>query len=94
MDGKKYYHDHNIGWVARPGHNVNGFMRAGRFKKASNMNLGLHISCQIEKKLQCVYRFDGWTDEDEQKTYTRALEQVCSRRMAESGRQEIFALVN
>ena len=35
-----FYADHNIGWVARPRHSSapDGFKRAGRFKKASNMN--------------------------------------------------------
>lgn len=37
-----YYANHNIGWVARPKHEdgQDGFKRAGRFKKASNMNYG------------------------------------------------------
>lgn len=41
-----FYADHNIGWVARPGHSSDpdGFKRAGRFKKASNMNYGLQVS--------------------------------------------------
>jgi len=30
---QRYYRNHNIGWVARPGHKQNGFLRAGRFKK-------------------------------------------------------------
>jgi len=39
----RFYEDHNIGWVARPPHSndPDGFKRAGRFKKASNMNYGL-----------------------------------------------------
>jgi len=39
-----FYANHNIGWVARPKHDgssSDGFKRAGRFKKASNMNYGL-----------------------------------------------------
>jgi hypothetical protein len=41
-----FYADHNIGWVARPPHSneADGFKRAGRFKKASNMNYGLRVS--------------------------------------------------
>lgn len=37
-----FYANHNIGWVARPKHDPKpgGFKRAGRFKKASNMNYG------------------------------------------------------
>ena len=32
-----FYANHNIGWVARPGHSSapGGFKRAGKFKKAS-----------------------------------------------------------
>lgn len=42
----EFYSDHNIGWVARPPHSSapGGFQRAGRFKKASNMNYGLQVS--------------------------------------------------
>jgi hypothetical protein len=38
-----FYANHNVGWVARPGHSSapDGFKRAGKFKKASNMNYGL-----------------------------------------------------
>jgi hypothetical protein len=40
-----FYSDHNIGWIARPPHSneADGFKRAGRFKKASNMNYGLQV---------------------------------------------------
>ncbi|EMD36208.1 hypothetical protein CERSUDRAFT_115155 [Gelatoporia subvermispora B] len=48
-----YYADHGIGWVARPKHDpaADGFKRAGRFKKASNMNYGLALSLKAEKHL-------------------------------------------
>ena len=48
-----FYTDHNIGWVARPPHDnaPDGFKRAGRFKKASNMNYGLRLSLMLEKHL-------------------------------------------
>lgn len=48
-----FYADHNIGWVARPPHSSQpgGFYRAGRFKKASNMNYGLRLSLKLEAKL-------------------------------------------
>lgn len=29
----EYYNDHNIGWVARPPHQKDGFVRVGRFRK-------------------------------------------------------------
>jgi len=37
-----FYAEQNIGWGARPSHSdePDGFKRAGRFKKASNMNYG------------------------------------------------------
>ncbi|KAF8065367.1 glycosyl transferase family group 2-domain-containing protein [Lyophyllum atratum] len=48
-----FYANHNIGWCARPGHEggEGGFKRAGKFKKASNMNYGLAISLKLEKFL-------------------------------------------
>jgi hypothetical protein len=48
-----YYANHGIGWVARPKHDnaSDGFHRAGRFKKASNMNYGLALSLKLEKHL-------------------------------------------
>ncbi|KAG5652362.1 hypothetical protein H0H81_005264 [Sphagnurus paluster] len=48
-----FYADHNIGWVARPKHSdePGGFKRAGRFKKASNMNYGLQLSLLMEKHI-------------------------------------------
>lgn len=50
---KRYYADHGIGWVARPAHSgaSDGFKRAGRFKKASNMNYALNISLKMEEHL-------------------------------------------
>ncbi|KAL0959386.1 hypothetical protein HGRIS_014637 [Hohenbuehelia grisea] len=49
-----FYANHNIGWVARPKHDdaPDGFHRAGRFKKASNMNYGLALSLKAEKHLE------------------------------------------
>ncbi|EPQ53060.1 hypothetical protein GLOTRDRAFT_107162 [Gloeophyllum trabeum ATCC 11539] len=51
-----FYSDHNIGWVARPPHDnkPDGFKRAGRFKKASNMNYGLDLSLRLEKHLKVL----------------------------------------
>ncbi|KAF4566319.1 hypothetical protein EYR36_011738 [Pleurotus pulmonarius] len=49
-----FYANHGIGWVARPRHDdsPDGFKRAGRFKKASNMNYGLALSLKAEKYLE------------------------------------------
>ncbi|KAK7689381.1 hypothetical protein QCA50_007173 [Cerrena zonata] len=48
-----FYANHGIGWVARPKHDDSpgGFKRAGRFKKASNMNYALSLSLKVEKHL-------------------------------------------
>jgi hypothetical protein len=49
-----YYANHGIGWVARPPHSnePDGFKRAGRFKKASNMNYALQLSMKLERHLE------------------------------------------
>lgn len=50
----RFYANHGIGWVSRPKHDdssPDGFKRAGRFKKASNMNYGLALSLKAEKHL-------------------------------------------
>ena len=51
-----YYTNHGIGWVARPPHSnePDGFKRAGRFKKASNMNYALQLSLRLEKHLETL----------------------------------------
>lgn len=50
---RDFYHDNNIGWVARPRHNGDeGFVRKGKFKKASNMNFALGLSQKVEALLQ------------------------------------------
>ncbi|KAG2368937.1 glycosyl transferase family group 2-domain-containing protein [Suillus spraguei] len=48
----EYYATHGIGWIARPRHGHQGFMRAGRFKKASNMNYALDVSLRLERILE------------------------------------------
>ena len=49
-----FYADNNIGWVARPPHSSApyGYKRAGRFKKASNMNFALNFSSRVERRMQ------------------------------------------
>ncbi|KJA18241.1 hypothetical protein HYPSUDRAFT_169359 [Hypholoma sublateritium FD-334 SS-4] len=51
-----FYATHNIGWVARPPHDPSGsgFTRAGRFKKASNMNYALSLSLKMERHLEAL----------------------------------------
>jgi len=72
----EFYADHSIGWVARPGHGSNGFKRRGKFKKASNMNFALMISCRVEEKLLAHVRGPEWTQHDEAQAYERALKEV------------------
>ena len=47
-----YYNKHDIAYVARPPHGKDGFVRGGRFKKASNMNVCLAVSQQVSKFMQ------------------------------------------
>ncbi|KAF9231781.1 glycosyl transferase family group 2-domain-containing protein [Melanogaster broomeanus] len=83
-------HDHNIGWVARPPHDSapGGFKRAGRFKKASNMNYGLALSLKLEKHLKAFQEAEesGELDVDEHEPLEdRALHMACDEVFAESG---------
>ena len=77
-----FYADNSIGWVARPKHGENGFQRRGKFKKASNMNFALMVSCKVEEKLQMVNRHTEWSQHDEAQVYEQALKEV----MEEDGR--------
>lgn len=76
-----FYDEHNIGWVARPRHDPKGehgvvFVRAGKFKKASNMNYALWVSNRIEEKLDNLQRTSIWTQEDEANAYKDALMEI------------------
>ena len=72
----EFYADHSIGWVARPKHGENGFLRRGKFKKASNMNFALMISCKVEDKLAMINRPAEWSQHDEAQAYERCLKEV------------------
>jgi hypothetical protein len=48
---RRHYAASNIGWCARPPHEKDGFVRKGRFKKASNMNYCLDFSNRVEDEL-------------------------------------------
>ena len=72
----EFYADNSIGWVARPKHGENGFERRGKFKKASNMNFALMISCKVEEKLQAIERTPQWSQHDEAQAYEQALKEV------------------
>ncbi|KAI0162051.1 glycosyl transferase family group 2-domain-containing protein [Xylariaceae sp. FL1272] len=81
-DRIEFYADHSIGWVARPKHGENGFLRRGKFKKASNMNFAMMISCKVEEKLEAYNRGPEWTQNDEALAYEKALKEV----LVEDGR--------
>ncbi|KAF1929383.1 uncharacterized protein M421DRAFT_60758 [Didymella exigua CBS 183.55] len=72
----EFYQDHSIGWTARPKHGEDGFVRKGKFKKASNMNFGLMLSNNVEEKLAVIQRDESWTQDDEAKEYDRCLKEV------------------
>ncbi|KAK4157392.1 glycosyl transferase family group 2-domain-containing protein [Chaetomidium leptoderma] len=72
----EFYADHSIGWVARPKHGENGFTRRGKFKKASNMNFALMVSCKVEEKLEAIQRTPDWSQNDEAMAYEHALKEV------------------
>ncbi|KAH7093552.1 glycosyl transferase family group 2-domain-containing protein [Paraphoma chrysanthemicola] len=92
-DAKKrqeFYEENNIGWVARPKHNPNpapgetAFHRRGKFKKASNMNYALRLSCQIEEALARSNRTEPWTQQEENILYDAALKHVLQMREGEA----------
>jgi len=79
-----FYSDHNIGWVARPKHSdeSDGFKRAGRFKKASNMNYGLQLSLLMEKHIFALEALqDGVQDNDtlEERALQLAIDEIYER---------------
>lgn len=71
-----FYADNGIGWTARPKHGSDGFIRKGKFKKASNMNFGLMVSNNVETKLAEVQRHAQWSQYDEAVEYDRCLREV------------------
>lgn len=79
---REYYDQNRIGWVARPKHNPKPaegeemFIRAGKFKKASNMNYAMAVSSRVEDKMLQFSRPAGWTQAEEQTLYCECLEKV------------------
>ena len=71
-----FYTDNGIGWTARPKHGSEGFVRKGKFKKASNMNFGMMVSCNVEEKLKVIDRHAEWDQNDEAEAYGRCLQEV------------------
>ena len=79
---QEYYDQNRIGWVARPKHNPKpaegerAFIRAGKFKKASNMNYAMEVSSRLEDKLLQFERPSAWTHADEQRLYNDCLDSI------------------
>ncbi|KAF8589551.1 hypothetical protein K439DRAFT_1332659 [Ramaria rubella] len=75
-----FYAQHGIGWAARPKHDPtgSGFVRAGRFKKASNMNYGLALSLKVEKFVLQL---------EEMEIEERALQMALEETYEETGRK-------
>jgi hypothetical protein len=77
----RFYENNNIGWVSRPKHNHEGFVRRGKFKKASNMNFALNTSNRVEDVLQQLVdnrsdKGSSISEEEELALYQQALDQV------------------
>ncbi|KAF2430582.1 hypothetical protein EJ08DRAFT_238409 [Tothia fuscella] len=79
-----FYHDNNIGWTARPKDKTEGYIRKGRFKKASNMNFALNASLKVETYIrqmmveltQSRNGDDMITQKEEAEMYKIALDRV------------------
>ncbi|KAH9938818.1 glycosyl transferase family group 2-domain-containing protein [Epithele typhae] len=85
-----FYADHNIGWVARPPHSgaADGYKRAGRFKKASNMNYGLALSLKMEAHIAALEASGAAFAEDgEESLEERALALAVEETFEESGQR-------
>ncbi|EIW77741.1 hypothetical protein CONPUDRAFT_62202 [Coniophora puteana RWD-64-598 SS2] len=87
-----FYADHNIGWVARPPHSgaPDGFKRAGRFKKASNMNYGLALSLKLErhlKELEAAEARGELEEGDDECLEDRAMNMAVEDMFVESGKR-------
>jgi cellulose synthase/poly-beta-1,6-N-acetylglucosamine synthase-like glycosyltransferase len=72
-----FYASQDIAFVARPPHGHDGFIRAGRFKKASNMNYALAMSVRMEEilfELQADSTRNPFGEDDELEIEERALQ--------------------
>jgi hypothetical protein len=80
---RKFYQNHGIGWVARPGHGKDGFIRGGRFKKASNLNYALDFTLRVEDELLRLIRLkeielgvNELDAEEENELYQQSMETI------------------
>jgi hypothetical protein len=90
QERQEFYDEHGIGWVARPKHDPEAahgptpFIRQGKFKKASNMNYALAMSCRVEELLGQYERPEGWSQLDENAIYKEAMQVAMSERAGEA----------
>ncbi|KAK9778119.1 hypothetical protein AB5N19_01659 [Seiridium cardinale] len=84
---KQFYAANSIGWCARPAHG-DGFVRAGKFKKASNMNYCLSFSLRVEAEISRLLEEkaqsekrprEGFTVEEEKEIYNIALQNALEK---------------
>lgn len=72
-----YYDRNNIGWVARPRHGQDGYIRKGRFKKASNLNFTSRLTLRVEELMSLERKLENvtlWTQEEDNVLYAKCLE--------------------
>ncbi|KAL7413266.1 glycosyl transferase family group 2-domain-containing protein [Mrakia frigida] len=77
---KEYYDLNSIAYVARPPHSAE-FVRAGRFKKASNLNFALELSIRVEEMMNerrpaTTSESSLWTNDQEESLYKEVLAQA------------------
>ncbi|CAN9431580.1 unnamed protein product [Alternaria alternata] len=90
QERQEFYDEHGIGWVARPRHDPKGehgakpFVRPGKFKKASNMNYALRISCRVEDLMAQQPRGEGWSQLEENALYKEVMEAVMTEHEGEA----------
>ncbi|KAJ3053872.1 hypothetical protein HK097_003205 [Rhizophlyctis rosea] len=73
---KEYYYDNLIGFVARPKNGDNGYVRKGRFKKASNLNHSLAISLKVEDRMASLDPHQRLDPETEGTMYAQVLQDI------------------
>ncbi|TKY85615.1 hypothetical protein EX895_005777 [Sporisorium graminicola] len=82
---RDYYDRNNVAWVARPGHGKKGYVRKGRFKKASNLNFSWSLSLKVEEIMDELRpdlmaskgcNESSWCEDDEKALYDEAFKQA------------------
>lgn len=66
-----FYERHQVAWIARPPHGSDGYIRKGRFKKASNLNFTCAVSTAVERMMleRRPEDISSWTEADERSLY-------------------------